>query len=71
VSIPRPENMTLYRLGDQNHADKLVQRYYDVIDDDEYLNFISKNAKNYYMENFTLHNSIKNTFDLLDLKEWL
>jgi hypothetical protein len=71
ISIPRPDDMDLYRLGNENHAKLLEERYYEVINDNEFLEFISKNAKQYYDDNFSLEKKIKNTFNLLNLNDWL
>lgn len=71
VSIPRPHDMDLYRLGNNNHAKLLENRYHEVINDDEFLKFVSNNAKNYYDENFSLESKIKKTFNLLNLTDWI
>lgn len=71
ISIPRPHDMDLYRLGNESHAKLLEQRYHEVINDNDFLNFISKNAKEYYDKNLTLESKIKKTFDLLNLTDWL
>jgi len=71
ISIPRPHDMDLYRLGNQSHAKLLEQRYYEVIDNDEFLNFIANNARRYYEKNCEINNAIINTFNLLNLKNWI
>jgi hypothetical protein len=71
ISIPRPEDLKMYRMGDENHAKMLEQRYYEVINDVEFLNFISKNARQYYEKNCMLDVSINNTYNLLNLNTWI
>jgi hypothetical protein len=52
ISVERPNDlfdwMQLDRVGEKNHADMIIERYMQVKDDKEFLNFISKNARNYY-----------------------
>jgi hypothetical protein len=71
VSIPRPDDMDLYRLGTKEHAKLLEKRYYEVINDISFLDFISKNARKYYVDNCILDNVLKNTYNLLGLNDWL
>ena len=71
ISIPRPDDMGLQRLGNEHHAKLLEDRYYEIINDDEFLKFVSKNAKQYYEDNLSLEIKIKNTFNLLNLNDWL
>jgi hypothetical protein len=40
--------MQLDRVGEKNHTDMIIERYMQVKEDKEFLNFISKNARNYY-----------------------
>jgi hypothetical protein len=63
--------MTLYRMGNENHAKLLENRYYEVINDKEFLDFISSNARKYYEENCEINAAMKKTFDLLNLKNWM
>lgn len=71
ISIPRPSGMVLYRSGNQDHAELIKNRYFEVIDDMEFLNFISANARKYYNENFELNSKLSNTFNTLNLNSWL
>lgn len=71
ISIPRPSDMKLYRLGSKEHADILMKKYFEVINNEELLNFISKNAREYYEKNLTFNNILKNTHSLLNLNSWL
>lgn len=71
ISIPRPNDMKLYRLGTKEHADKFMDKYFEVINNEELLNFISKNAREYYERNFTYDNICKITHRSLNLDAWL
>ena len=77
ISIPMDEDIpSIYglqydRLGGKGHAEKIEQKFKEVINDKEYLAFISKNARKYYEDNLTLENLIKNTYFLLELNKWL
>jgi UDP-glucose 4-epimerase len=71
ISIPRPSDMILYRTGKENHAKLLEQRYYEALNDDVFLKFIAKNAREYYLKNCTMESAIKNTYNLLNLNDWL
>lgn len=71
ISIPRPSDMVLYRSGNKDHAELIKQRYLEVIDDNEFLSFISTNARRYYNENFELNSKLISTFNILNLNSWL
>lgn len=71
ISIPRPKDMVLYRQGTKEHADVFMEKYFEVINNDELLKFISKNAREYYVKNLVYSNILKNTFDILDLNSWI
>lgn len=71
ISIPRPNDMVLYRQGTKEHADVFMEKYFEVIENVTLLEQISNNARNYYLKNLTYDNMLKNTFDLLELKNWL
>lgn len=71
ISVSRPDDMNLYKHGNEKHAKMLEEKYYEVIDNDKFLNFISENARKYYLKNCEINANIKNTFELLDLNKWL
>jgi len=71
ISIPRPSDMDLYRTGNKSHAELIEKRYFEVLENNEFLNFISKNARDYYDKNCAMDVNINNTFELLELKNWL
>lgn len=71
VSIPRPSDMVLYRQGNENHAELFMQRYFEVINDSEFLNYISQNARRYYENNLTYESVLKKTHRLMELNSWM
>jgi len=71
ISIPRPSDMTLYRTGTKEHADKFMEKYFEVINNERLLAFISKNAREYYEKNLSLKPSLDKTFELLNLNDWI
>lgn len=48
-------------------ADKIIQRYNEVIDDDVLLNEISKNAREWYLENISGPNITNKIINILGL----
>lgn len=71
ISLPRPDDMKIYRTGNENHAKLLIQRYYEVLNDKDFLMYITENARKYYEKNCTMDNIIKNTYRLLNLDNWI
>jgi hypothetical protein len=57
--------MKLDRLGEKHHAELITKRYLEVKDDDEFLNFISKNAKEYYNKYLSPSSSVDFTIKML------
>lgn len=70
ISIPRPDDMVLYRTGTAEHAKLLEERYYNVLNDEPFLKYIAKNAREYYLKNCTMDAVIKNAYNLLELRSW-
>lgn len=71
ISIDRTEDLKSYRLldreGSQHHAELITEKFNQIINDKEFLKFISKNAREYY-ENYLSPNSVVNhTLKLLNL----
>jgi len=66
-TIPKHNGTHTDRLGGKTHSDQIENRFKEVINDKEFLNFISKNARKYY-ENY-LHTSsrVDYTIKLLEL----
>lgn len=71
ISTPRPHNMEMYRTGTKEHGKMLEEKYNEVINNTEFLNFISNNARKYYEKNCMMNISISNTFNLLSLNTWI
>jgi len=69
VSVDRPDDlfdwMKLDRLGEKHHAELIIKRYLEVKDDDKFLNFISKNAKEYYNKYLSPSSSVDFTIKML------
>jgi hypothetical protein len=69
ISVDRPDDlfdwMKLDRLGEKHHAELIIKRYLEVKDDDEFLNFISKNAKEYYNKYLSPSSSVDFTIKML------
>jgi hypothetical protein len=63
--------MTLYRTGTKEHADKFMEKYFEVISNERLLAFISKNAREYYEKNLSLKPSLDKTYSILNLNNWL
>ena len=70
ISIDRPKDLIYDRMGNKDHSRMIEDRFIEVIKDQEFLDFISKNAREYYENNLTMNNSIELTYNLLNLYEW-
>lgn len=72
ISIPREHAYVAYdRNGDEGVADLYIQRYNEVINDNEFLNFISNNQIDWANNNILGNQREKITFELLKLNDWL
>jgi hypothetical protein len=72
ISIPREHAYVAYAIkGDEGVADLYINRYREVIDDKEFLNYISTNQLNWANNNLMNNRKEEITFDLLNLKEWM
>lgn len=71
ISIDRPNDLKLYRNAEKHHVEKIIKRYKEVIDDNDFLEYIGKNARQYYENNFKYNNLIIKTFELLELTKWI
>ena len=67
ISVERPDELIIDRLGDENHSKMIEKRFLEVKDDKDFLNFITKNAKEYYDTYLTRYNNVKHTLNLLGL----
>jgi hypothetical protein len=72
ISIPREKAYVAYeKNGDEGVADLYINKYLEVKDDQELLNFISKNQMEWFDKNVKSPNIEKLTFELLELNKWL
>ena len=71
ISVKRPDDlkdwMNLDRNGLQHHADMITKKFLEVKDDKEFLNFISRNAREYYEKYLSPESSVEYTLKLLEL----
>jgi|694.fasta_scaffold123169_2 hypothetical protein len=67
LDFPKHNDVLKDRLGEEKHAKLIEQRYYEVINDNNLLKYISKNAKEYYDKYLSPKNRIKHTLNLLEL----
>lgn len=72
ISIPRETAYCAYQqAGDQGVRDVFIDRYNEVLNDEEFLKYISMNQTNWYNQNMTKPNIHNLTFDALKLNDWL
>jgi hypothetical protein len=55
------------RLGGKEHAELIEQRFLEVKDDTEFLEFISKNGREYYNTYLNKDNNVYHTLNLLGI----
>jgi FkbM family methyltransferase len=67
ISVNRPNDLIHDRSGDLNHAKLLQDRFLQIKDDKEFLNFISNNARDYYKKYLSYDNNVKHTINLLNI----
>lgn len=70
ISVPRGEDIGNERNLKEEHARAIEQRFKEVKDDNEFLSFISRNAREYYETYITLDNCTNHTYNLLNLDSW-
>lgn len=71
ISIPREHAYVAYeKYGDEGISNLYIQRYNEVINDSEFLNYISQNQINWSNNNLLNDNKYKITFELLELNKW-
>jgi glycosyltransferase involved in cell wall biosynthesis len=70
ISVDRPEDMPHDRDCTPEHTRLLEQRFLQVKDDQEFLDFIVKNAREYYEKHITINNCVAHTIKLLELEKW-
>ena len=73
ISVPYPDDMPRHndvatdRFALEHHAKMIEQRFLEVIDDTEFLSYISKNAREYYERNLSPKNRVNKTLEILGL----
>ena len=73
ISLSYPDDMPLMnglpsdRLGLEHHARSIEQKFLEVSKDQEFLNFVSNNAKIHYDQYLSNSNNIKTTFEILNI----
>lgn len=71
ISIPREHAYVAYEKGgDEAVANLYIEKYNEVIGDNKFLEFISKNQIKWYDKNLGNNNKEKLTFKWLNLQEW-
>jgi hypothetical protein len=70
ISIDRPDDLFYDRLGERKHAEMIENRFLEVKDDLDFLNFISENSRKYYIDNLSPFRSVDHTYYLLGLNKW-
>jgi len=67
LDLPKKRDVLKDRLGNETHAKLIENRFNEVINNKNYLNFISTNAREYYENYLSKKNRIKHTLNLLKL----
>jgi hypothetical protein len=70
ISVDKPNDLIYDRIGEKRHAEMLENRFLEIKDDLDFLNFISKNARKYYEEHLSPAGSIHHTYYQLGLNLW-
>ena len=67
ISVDRPEELVKDRLGNVEHAKMIEERFLEVKDDTEFLEFISNNGREYYNTYLNKNNNVYHTLNLLGI----
>lgn len=67
ISVKRPADLPIDRLGNEVHANMITERFLQVKNDKNFLEFIAKNAREYYDMYLKQHNNVLHTLRLLDI----
>jgi len=71
VSIDRPSDMKLDGYGDEKHAKLIEAKFLEVKDNREFLAFVAKNAREYYVKYLAPHAAVEHTMELLGIeRDW-
>lgn len=71
ISVDRPSDITHDSLLNETHSKMIEQKFLEVKDDKDFLQFISDNARNYYLNYIDGHSGVSHTVDLLELNKWI
>lgn len=66
-TIPKHNDVYTDRLGLKEHAEKIMDRFFEVMNNSEFLTFISENARRYYLENLSDKSRLELTLKILEL----
>jgi hypothetical protein len=73
ISVPYPDDMPRHngvatdRLAEPHHVKMIEERFKEVVDDYEFLSYISKNAREYYERNLSPQSRVNKTLEILGL----
>ena len=67
LDLPQANGVLKDRLGTEQHAKILENRFREVINNKEFLKFIARNARNYYNENLSRESRVLKTLKMLNL----
>jgi len=73
ISVPYPDDMPRHngvasdRLSGPHHVKMIEERFKEVVDDHEFLSYISKNAREYYERNLSPQSRVNKTLEILGL----
>lgn len=67
LDLPKERGVHKDRLGDEKHAKLIEQRFHEVIQNKNFLNYISKNAREYYEKYLSKESRVQHTLNLLNL----
>lgn len=67
LDFPKHNGVLKDRLGNKKHAKLIEDRFYEIINNKIFLEYISKNAKNYYNTYLSKKNRIVHTLNILNI----
>jgi len=70
ISVERPEDLISDNSGEKHHAKLIENKFIEIKDDLDFLNFISNNARKYWEDFLRLEKAIDLTYKILELDDW-
>jgi len=67
LDLPKKRDVLKDRLGEEKHSKLIENKFKEVINNKHFLNFVSKNAREYYENYLSKENRIKHTLNLLKI----